>query len=414
MAHPDHVHVAAGGAAEIAQWRDMHPGVVLDLSGAMLSRVRLGPANLSGADLTGACLDEADLRGANLRGAVLRRASLCGADLSDADLNAADLVKAALPGADLSRADFTAADLSDADLSEAIAIDAEFTGSVLARVILTSAHLTRARLIEADLSDAIVENCVVSDTLVQGLRGRPLPPEVLWFDDEPRSLVSDTGVMLLLNDAETPVPPERARTFFLEPQTVELAWERSFSDAAVLAYAAFEAATRATGGWPADVRFLGGAVRQGRMVFLYEAPAVGRIVASLRALLEPFRLAEFVDWEKTASSWARAVGDQVRTDRPGGHAERRRLAALLQPFEDFADNLPVSIHANGQRVAIEFRATPISEPAGLAGGASSGTIEFGDDEVAAPPPGPELVLSIQLTPAGADTAGVCVRFVGAE
>ena len=409
MANPDHVEVAAGGPAEIAQWRDMHPGVALDLSSAVFPQGRFSAADLSGADLSGARLEGADLRGANLREALLRGATLERADLSDADLNGTDLREAVLTGADLSRADLSGADLSDADLSDVFAIDAEFTGSRLVRVNLVNAHLTRARFIEAELTEAVVENCVVTDTQVENLLGRPRPPQVLWFDRELQTLVTDSGVMLLLNDTDQPLSPDRAQAFFVEPQTVELVWERSFSDAAVLAYAAFQAAACAAEGWPRDVRFLAGAVRLGRMVLLYEAPQAADVVVHLRELLEPFVLADFVDWDRTAWAWSRATGETVSCGRPARHEERRRLAGLLRPFAGFADNIPVELRANGHRVALEFRARPVSEPT-VGAGMSSETIDFGNRPVGLPEAGHELALLIQLAAAESDGAGATVRF----
>ena len=412
VANPEHVDVAVRGAAEIVQWRDMHPGAVLDLAGAPLAGARLRSANLSHADLSTANLDGADLHGANLRGAKLRRAALPGADLSDADLNGADLSEAVLSRADLSRADFRGADLSAADLGGAFAIDTEFEGSRLVRVNLESAHLTRARFVESDLTDAIVENCIVTDTVVERLRGRPKPPKVLWFDDEPRTLITDDNVMLVFNDPETPLAPDRARTFFVEPRTLELVWERSFSAAAVLAYSAFQSACRSTGGWPEDVRFVADIVRSGRTVFVYEAPRRGRLFSRLRAVLEPFRLAELVDWEKTAAAWTKGTGEAVRAERPERHEQRRRLAGLLQSYEGFADNIPVELRTGGQRVAIEFRAMPVSEPHGIGSGASTGTVEFDATSAELPQPGAPLVLSIHLAPGNSD-AGT-VRFAGAH
>jgi hypothetical protein len=410
VANPDHVDVAAGGPAEIAQWRDMHPGVALDLSSAVLAQARFSAADLSGADLSGANLEGADLRGANLRGAVLPGASLERADLSDADLNGADLRQTMLTGADLSRADLSGADLSDADLSGVFAIDADFTGSRLVRVNLSSAHLTRAQIVDAELTDAVVENCIVTDTHVQRLRGRPRPPEVLWFDREPQALVTDSGLMLLLNDADQPLPADRAQAFFVEPQIVELVWERSFSDAALVAYAAFQAAARLAEGWPRDVRFLAGAVRLGRMVLLYEAPRAADVVMHLRELLEPFMLADFVDWDKTARAWSRATGESVSFGRPVRHDERRSLAGLLRPYVGFAENIPVELRANGQRVPIEFRAKPVSEPSGLGAGLTSETIDFGNRPVGFPEAGHELMLSIRLAAAQHESAGPAIRF----
>ena len=397
MADSEHFDVVVRGAAEIAQWRDMHPGVTLELSGAELAGAHLDSADLSGADLSGACLDGADLRGANLCGASLRQASLASADLSDSDITGADLSGAVLQSADLSRADLAGSDLSDADLSGAFAIDADFTRARLVRGNLTSAHLTRARLIEADLTDAVVENSVVSGVVVERLQGVPRPPDVLWFDDEPRRLVTETGVLLVLNDPQSPISPDRARSFFVELQQVELVWDRSFSDAALLAYSGFQAAARAAGAWPEDVRFVAGVVRLGRMVFLYEAPRAAAVVAALPTLLEPFKQAEFVDYQKIAKAWSRLTGESAVVRRAALDERLRRAAETLRGYTGFAENLPLDLRAAGQCAAIEFRAKTVDGPATLGSSHSSATVEFDVANAHPPAPGAGLKVSLHTT-----------------
>ena len=140
-----------------------------DLSGANLSRVVLGGANLSRANLSGANLSKvlllgADLSGATLQSADLSRANLLGADLSGADLDkpdwpGKDLPGANLSGADLSRAKLSGAKLREANLSGASLFRANLFNANLSAAILRGAHLsdvnlTRTNLIEADLSEA--------------------------------------------------------------------------------------------------------------------------------------------------------------------------------------------------------------------------------------------------------------------
>jgi hypothetical protein len=62
MANPEQVRVVRGKGWN--RWRQRHPDIIVDLSGA----------DLSGADLSGANLNEADLNLANLIGADLSEA----------------------------------------------------------------------------------------------------------------------------------------------------------------------------------------------------------------------------------------------------------------------------------------------------------------------------------------------------
>jgi len=130
------------------QWREAHPRIKPDLSGADLrgmnliaidlSFANLSGANLSGislSDLKGAILSNADLSEADLIGAVLR-----GADLTDANLTGANLEGAFLHGTNLTGANLSYANFADAEVWNASISGADFTG---------------ANLCGADLSDEI-------------------------------------------------------------------------------------------------------------------------------------------------------------------------------------------------------------------------------------------------------------------
>ncbi|HKP22802.1 MAG TPA: pentapeptide repeat-containing protein [Dongiaceae bacterium] len=94
MADSDQVAVLRSGVSAWNSWRDQHPDVEPDLSGAPLRGLDLAGANLSAADLR-----QADLRGTILRGAALARAQLDGANLFKAVLENSDLDGAVLLGA---------------------------------------------------------------------------------------------------------------------------------------------------------------------------------------------------------------------------------------------------------------------------------------------------------------------------
>ena len=66
MANQEHLAIFKQRVAIWTQWREEHPDLIPDLSGADLSEADLSRANLSeailsGADLSGANLSEADL-----------------------------------------------------------------------------------------------------------------------------------------------------------------------------------------------------------------------------------------------------------------------------------------------------------------------------------------------------------------
>jgi hypothetical protein len=103
MANLEHLAILNKGVTAWNKWREEHPYVRPDLSGA----------HLSGADLSRANLQLAKLGGANLGGA-----NLSGANLSLANLALADLY-----AADVSRAHFAFTVLGDNDLSRTKGLD---------------------------------------------------------------------------------------------------------------------------------------------------------------------------------------------------------------------------------------------------------------------------------------------------
>jgi uncharacterized protein YjbI with pentapeptide repeats len=133
MANLEHLAILNKGVTAWNKWREEHPYVRPDLSGAHLSGAdlsranlqlaKLGGANLGGANLSGANLIGAELRGANLSEADLAWADLTGANLSGANLSLANLALADLYAADVSRAHFAFTVLGDNDLSRTKGLD---------------------------------------------------------------------------------------------------------------------------------------------------------------------------------------------------------------------------------------------------------------------------------------------------
>tara|TARA_R110002073_G_scaffold326582_2_gene506561 strand:+ start:1713 stop:2342 length:630 start_codon:yes stop_codon:yes gene_type:complete len=150
MANPEHVTKAGYAIAGFNKWRDEHPEIAPDLSGADLSaglyrRGKLFGANLVGTDYRKSNLVEADFHdsnisksdlrkcdirkanfdNANLTGARLGKSNLAGATLRNADLSGADLEQVHLGGADLTGAKLTGAKLTQTDFETAIGLTSE-------------------------------------------------------------------------------------------------------------------------------------------------------------------------------------------------------------------------------------------------------------------------------------------------
>jgi uncharacterized protein YjbI with pentapeptide repeats len=160
MANEDHLKILRKGLGLWNNWRNEHPGIKPDLSGATihdLSSANLSGANLSGANLSGANLFETDFKGAilyrasmcearllsaNLSGANLRNADLSHATLYMANLMGAELNSANLHHADLRNADLRRADLQEAKLHDAYLGGARFHKTALRETIFTSVDLS--------------------------------------------------------------------------------------------------------------------------------------------------------------------------------------------------------------------------------------------------------------------------------
>lgn len=139
MAKKEHLAILKQGVVAWNTWRrgDGY-GVVVDLSGAVLSGADLNAVNLSGAELFRTNLSGANLLRANLIGANLTEANLFRANLSAADLTEAYLVRANLSGAHLYVANFVRTNLSGADLS-----GANLSKSTLYETVLSDIDISR-------------------------------------------------------------------------------------------------------------------------------------------------------------------------------------------------------------------------------------------------------------------------------
>jgi len=114
MASEEHLKILKEGVAAWNRWRDAHPEISPDLSGANLIQANLRDANFFQANFNNADLRYTDLVRANLFAADLSSSNLIGAELSGASLD-----EASLRGANLFGANFNGANLNYADLTKA-------------------------------------------------------------------------------------------------------------------------------------------------------------------------------------------------------------------------------------------------------------------------------------------------------
>ncbi|MGK7894259.1 MAG: pentapeptide repeat-containing protein [Xenococcus sp. (in: cyanobacteria)] len=152
MVNPEHLAKLQEGVEAWNKWRENHPDVEPNLSGANLRNF-----NLTGANLFFVNLDGADLKGANLKDAILESANFTGANLKGLDLTGTDLTGTDLTGTDLTGTDLTGTNLFGVSLDSSILCNAKLEGAILksaslVRADLTGANLFFASLVRADLT----------------------------------------------------------------------------------------------------------------------------------------------------------------------------------------------------------------------------------------------------------------------
>jgi uncharacterized protein YjbI with pentapeptide repeats len=202
MANPEHLAILKQGVMNWNDWRAKQPSLVpsasrftpplfpADFSGADLSHLNLGGAELAGANFRGANLnytsliaslltqvnfEGANLSQASLSDATLRRANLANTVLTGAVFSGATLCTSNLSGARGERISFRRADLSNADLSEADFPWADFAKANLTATNLTGAKLDRAKLeavlmVETDLTRTTLDGCRVFGISTWGVK----------------------------------------------------------------------------------------------------------------------------------------------------------------------------------------------------------------------------------------------------
>lgn len=148
MANAEHLAILLSGTRAWNVWRQAHPEIEPDLSGADLREAELSWADLRRTRLTGALLKRANLS----------RALLCEARLEGANLRKVLLIKSDLSGAHLNGADLTRADLTEADLSRAFLSGTILKEALLVNAILDGCYIYGVSAWEVRLDGAIQTN----------------------------------------------------------------------------------------------------------------------------------------------------------------------------------------------------------------------------------------------------------------
>lgn len=156
-------YLVKGGVDQWNQWREDHPNLFPNLSGANLSHHYLFEVDLSGMNLKGVDLSRACLIGANLSWADLSDANLMGAYLGQSDLSSANLRNANLLGASLEQANLSHTDLSNAQ------IDTQIDARTDARIIKAAPQANLVRRPQKITPTAIPTDILAASSTVTDL-----------------------------------------------------------------------------------------------------------------------------------------------------------------------------------------------------------------------------------------------------
>ncbi len=170
MANAMHLAQIQQGIAAWNAWREEHPEIWPDLSGADLRQLDLSGVNLMRVNLRRANLMACNLSGAYLSEAMCSEASLLAANLSEAYLLEANLSRVNLTGADLHGAYLGRTNLRGAYLVGANLEGSDLRGAYLAGANLSEANLTQASLTQADLQNANLSNARLVGVNFMGAR----------------------------------------------------------------------------------------------------------------------------------------------------------------------------------------------------------------------------------------------------
>jgi hypothetical protein len=157
----NHFEMLKRGVKAWNVWREAHPEIRPDLSGALLPDLLAPEIDFTRTNLSRTVLYHADLGRSMFVGANLYKTILIEAGLKECFFSATKLAETCFNGASLQKANFMRSALTEVDLSHTDLSGADFRMTRLERVNLEFATLT-----DLNLSKAYIENC-----LLHGIKG---------------------------------------------------------------------------------------------------------------------------------------------------------------------------------------------------------------------------------------------------
>jgi uncharacterized protein YjbI with pentapeptide repeats len=182
VANQEHLQVLQHGVKRWNKWRQKHPEIRPDLSGAEIPEwAELSGINFSESDLSEVFFIDTKLVEANFFGANLERVSFSLANLYNANLMNAFLMNAHFAGAILCGATLKGANLEGAAIIESNFSDVDFTDAFLTHVIFQNSDVTGANFSNAVLLNTSFGDMDLSEANGLDLAGQ-LGPSTIGVD----------------------------------------------------------------------------------------------------------------------------------------------------------------------------------------------------------------------------------------
>jgi hypothetical protein len=178
----NHFEVLKRGVGAWNAWREAHPEIIPDLSGALLPELFTREINFTRTNLSRTVLYHADLTRSMFIGANLTKTILIEACLDECFFSGTRMIQTSFNSASLRKANFMRAFLTEVDLSHADLGRADFRLARLERVNCEFAMLDEINLANASLENCLLHGMKGSEYEIRGLQTKNL---IITNHDDP-------------------------------------------------------------------------------------------------------------------------------------------------------------------------------------------------------------------------------------
>ena len=187
-----HLDILKSGVKVWNSWREAHPEIVPDLSGATLTGLTAQGINFNSTNLSRALLYEARLEKSMFIGANLNKAICAGSNFNESFFSRTRLTGTSFNSASLRSTNFMRSVFQRVDLSHAKLTTADFRLAKLDQVNLEFAKLDRVNFSGTRMVNCLVNGVMATDLETQGIQLQKL---IISNHDDPTVTVESLEVV---------------------------------------------------------------------------------------------------------------------------------------------------------------------------------------------------------------------------